>query len=296
MLLAEAFKKKNYKIVIRTSKRQANHLCKNIIISNSFIKALKKGIKCEKGDLIISHGSPWIFPKSFLDRHKGNIYNIHNRPLPKHRGAGGFSWQILMNEKESALCMHRISNQIDAGTIVFFKKYFLPLSAKYPWEYEQLENETFKKLLNKIVNCLLQKKQKQKKQINKNSFYWPRLYAPLNAWIDWNWSLKSILLFIRAFASPYDGAKTFLKGTPFYIYDADIIKTKNKFHPFQKGLIFRKLKNQIYIAHPDGILKIKHFRCVKIPFLGDRLYTNAEIIEESLSRFKILPSGQTTKI
>ena len=39
-----------------------------------------------------------IFTQEFLDCFEGRIFNLHNSSLPKFRGAGGFTWQIMQGE------------------------------------------------------------------------------------------------------------------------------------------------------------------------------------------------------
>ena len=47
----------------------------------------------------------------------GHLYNLHNQPLPKFRGAGGSSWNILMGDREGGSSIHLLVPEIDAGPI-----------------------------------------------------------------------------------------------------------------------------------------------------------------------------------
>ena len=41
-----------------------------------------------------------------------------------------------------------------------------------------------------------------RKQLKKNSTYWPRIDTESHGWINWNWSGEEILNFIKAFDDP----------------------------------------------------------------------------------------------
>ena len=87
-----------------------------------------------------------------------------------------------------------------------------------------------------------------KKQINKNSTYWPRLSTEINGYIDWNMSTSNIIKFINAFDDPYEGCKTFLNKKVVYFKSVEIYKIEKNYHPFQKGLVFRINEKGIFIA------------------------------------------------
>ena len=70
-----------------------------------------------------SIGSAWIFKKNIIDIFKSRIYNIHGANLPSDRGGGGFSWQILKNNKNGFSCLHKINEKIDYGNIIKTSKF-----------------------------------------------------------------------------------------------------------------------------------------------------------------------------
>ena len=96
------------------------------------------------------------------------------------------------------------------------------------------------------------------KKIQKNgkSYYWPRLNSDKDGLINWDWTAKEVVDFIRAFSKPYNGSFSFLNKKKIRIFDAIFVKSKVKFHPFQNGLIFRFHKNYFYIANREHYIKI----------------------------------------
>ena len=69
-------------------------------------------------------------------------------------------------------------------------------------------------------------------------------------------NVDEIVNFIKAFSKPYNGAFTFLKGKKIRIFNAEKIKLKENFHPFQNGIIFRHYNFFIYIASGKYAIKI----------------------------------------
>ena len=106
------------------------------------------------------------------------------------------------------------------------------------------------------MDYLLKKKFNKKIQENNDSFYWPTLKADINGIINWNWSAKEIVDFIKAFSKPYNGAFCFLQKKKIKILNAEYYKSKIKFHPFQSGIIFRYHNNYFYVASKSHYIKI----------------------------------------
>ena len=62
-------------------------------------------------------------------------------------------------------------------------------------------------------------------------------------------------------------------------------KSKINFHPFQYGLIYKKIKNEIYVASKKGgvIIDISNIKNKK-GFLGKRLLTTNKTLDKSLEQ------------
>jgi methionyl-tRNA formyltransferase len=217
---------------------------------------LKKYIN--KDTLGISINSIWKFDKSTINLFQGKLYNYHAADLPTERGAGVITWRILMKKKKYAsINIHEVSEEFDTGKIVKSKKFILPNDKKMPYEQLSLIQKNEKLFLEKFLKDFLNKKKFYKiKQSNKNSYYWPRLNSDVDGLINWSWTAVEIIDFIIGFSKPFNGAFSFLSGTKVRIFNAKKIKLKEKFHPFQNGIIFRLHKNFFYVAVGKYALKI----------------------------------------
>tara|TARA_B100000575_G_scaffold185906_1_gene149692 strand:+ start:31 stop:1032 length:1002 start_codon:yes stop_codon:yes gene_type:complete len=224
--------------------------------------------------IILSLNSIWFFNKSILKKYK-NVFNYHNADLPTQRGAGCHSWRIMMNSFSTSINFHRLQSKIDQGPIILRKKINIPKYIINLQDYynhiKKIEIDFFKKFLKEINK----RKIKSKKQSNSKSFYFPWLKTKRNGYIDWSWDTKHILTFSHAFDKPFQGISTFHKGKKINLKKAKFVDKKVNFHPFQYGLVYRKLANKIYVATKSGGISFEYSIGFKHKIkLGDRLYTD----------------------
>ena len=306
VLLSELIKislNKKINCVVFTSPRHAKEtILKNLTFKNFLkskkinfyitrkinIKKLKK-YTINKKCIGFSIGSAWIFKKNIIDIFKSRIYNIHGANLPSDRGGGGFSWQILKNNKNGFSCLHKINEKIDYGNIIETSK-FSSRSFNNPIDWQKKYIKVSADMFKKNLSNLFTRKIISKKQSKTHSTYWPRLDTEIHGWINWSWSGNDIVNFIKAFGDPYAGAHTLLNNEKIYLKNCKFKKIQ-KFHPFQFGIITNKTKNSIAVIVKDGIIKIKNvyekngkkkkFRKLKV---GDRLFSPNKKLNAALTK------------
>ena len=69
-------------------------------------------------DLIFSGGFPWRIPADVLALPRLGAINVHDAPLPRHRGPNATGWAFRGGDTETALTIHRITREFDAGPIL----------------------------------------------------------------------------------------------------------------------------------------------------------------------------------
>ena len=300
--------KLGWRVVLRTGTRFLGSL-KNlseetlVLHGDDLDKLMEEGGMPIVGDIGFSFSAPWIFKRNTIDLFNHSLFNIHNQPLPKFRGGGGSSWQILMNERRSGVCVHRITTKVDVGEIYARVDFDVPEDLKYPFEFEEYVGIQAKKLIENFLPRLLNGEvlfPERSIDFELNSEYWPRLSTNVHGWINWSWNLDQIKLFCDAFSKPHSGAKTMLNGVEVRILKVGALGIKNKFHPFQTGLIYRKTNEGLFVAHPDGVLILQEYLTESHGLtvrLGDRLYTPFEKINDAMAtRVQYLPSGELIKL
>ena len=292
-----------WKVIVRTGSRFLNSLQGldqydiKIFCGDSLTELMQEGGLPVNNDMGISFSAPWIIPSKIIDLFNGRLYNLHNQPLPKFRGGGGASWNILMGHREGGCCIHLLTPAIDAGIIFAMKKFTYPVSYCSPSDFDKLVTEEAVKMIREWLPKLLENSDPGYpiENDNNNSEYWPRLNTDIHGWIDWKWRLNDIFAFCNAFSFPYSGAKTMINEKVINLLSVSIVIQKNWFHPFQVGIIYKIINNHLYVAHPDGTLVIEHYTIDDDNFkfrLGDRLFTPSERLEKALSvRIQYAPSG-----
>jgi methionyl-tRNA formyltransferase len=259
-----------------------------IVVETKLSEAMSAGPAQQRGDIGLSFGAPWIFTHEWLAPWDGFIFNVHGRPLPRHRGAGGASWLIMMQEREGMAAIHELTAGIDEGPIVASERFTYPPQAVLPLHFDEEDCRRTEALLRLWLPQAFSGKVERRSQGEDEATYWPRLSTKVHGWIDWSWTAQEIASFCRAFDQPYEGAKTFVRGAEIALRNAEIVDLRPH-HPFQAGLIFRVQDGSADVAARNGSLRFTPARRVR---LGDRFITPAAVLEQALaSRISYLPSG-----
>lgn len=230
----------------------------------------------------------WLVRQEVIDLFGGRLYNYHNARLPEERGAAAYSWKILSQSRKGGLAIHKVEKKFDTGDIVICREFIFPEECRIPADYylymNGIEDKLFSEFMDKVDSGGFMP---ARKQIENNSFYWPRLNTDANGYINWDWSARDVELFINAFDDPYEGASTFIEGRKVRIKKCVSEKVKNNFHPFQAGIVFRQQRESIFVICNGGYLTIKdvfdeHGKRINDKIrLGSRFYTPYSYLEEA---------------
>ena len=256
-------------------------------------KIIKKFIT--KNSFGLSVNSIWIFNQEIINLFNGRFYNYHGSRLPQGRGAGTYSWKILMENYEGGLTIHQVEAKIDVGNIIKQHKFNFPKTCKVSADYYKYMEKIEPKFFGQFFDSLLKNSIfKLKKQSHKDSSYWPRLDTYMHGLINWAWSAKEIELFVKAFSDPHPGASTYINGEKFFFKKCVFKKSHYKFHPFQAGLVFRKFNNKLFVATTDGSLEVSELinkngdDVIPKIKLGHRFFTPQSELEKSLTTKSIV--------
>jgi|GEM_PF-2515475 len=263
---------------------------------------LSEALQLKGAAIGCSFGAPYIFRRDVIDRFKGCLLNSHGAPLPEFKGGGGFSWRILQGDSRGASLMHRVSEGVDEGEVVFYRAFEFDAGERCPADFQDRQLREDRSallpwLLDVIDGQVISKSQSYEALPQPvRSSYFPRLSTDLHAYIDWSWGLADLERFVRAFSYPYGGARTFLNGTGLRlraIHSTSICQH----HPFLRGLITDMSANHVEVASVGGLLRIERREVVADTGsirlrVGDRFVTPSSCLEHAMaSRVVFGPSG-----
>lgn len=236
----------------------------------------------------ISFGAAWIFQKDYIERFGGKLLNLHGARLPQDRGGGGFSWRILMDHRLSCSMLHQITPGIDDGPIVDFEEFVFPSQCRIPLDFERFALEKNGGFLKSFFEkCEQRYTFSLKPQTAYLGTYWPRLSTLHHGIVDWRWSSLEIDRFICAFDEPYPGASSFIQQTKVFIRKSFVVNTDGSFHPFQRGIVYRKSGGVVFVACGDAAIAMGSitnmegtniYDRIKV---GDRFHTPVKYLEQA---------------
>lgn len=273
-------------------KNKINFVEKNNLKNTQF---LKDYLKKYPDSILLTTFCFFKINNQIIELFKNRIFNYHLGKIPEQVGASATFWHMMTRQKFTAITFHRITDELDAGEVLYERKFNMKNTNYSLSEFYELVRKNEKIAIEQFLDMILDKKKlKIIKKSQKNKIYMPRLNTPIHGYIDWKWKAKDISSFARVFDKPYMGASTFLSEKKIYLRNVSDHRSKMKFHPFQYGIIFNKDKKNIYIACDKGFIKAEIFNKEKkinlsTIILGTRLYTD----QHHLDNAKKLRSAHT---
>lgn len=209
-------------------------------------------------DLLISCHCSRIVAKEIFSVPKFGAVNLHPSLLPKYRGMSPQHWPIINGDKETAVTIHEMKEDVDAGVIL----------KQIPVMIE--ENETVFELQNKMIpvyrqafsELLAEYKSGTVKRIEQKpvkEIYYGKFY-PEYALINLRQTKQSVKNLVRAVTHPYCGA-----GYQHYIVwavkEVDKNLEKNMMKKHSRCGLYTENKN-LYLRLFDGILHITDYSII----------------------------------
>lgn len=207
-------------------------------------------------DVLLSVNYLYLINDNLISLPKKFAINLHGSLLPKYRGRTPHVWAIINNEKNTGVTAHLISAECDAGDIV--DQVLIPIEendtgndilVKYTKEYPVIVEKILAKIKNSNLSAVAQNHELA-------TYYGKR--TPEDGLINWSWHKERIRNWIRAQASPYPGAFSFINGVKFTIDKLSYSEFGYNFEePDGKVLA---IDPKIIIKTPNGAVAIDCYR------------------------------------
>jgi len=242
-------------------------------------------IEQNDSNIVMVLGWRSIIPESFLARFGGLVFNMHTADLPRFRGAGGFSWQVLHNINEVCITFHQMTAKLDAGDIWFQSRATISEEKVYPQSvlterFNLCRNTAFPQLVSYLTSA--KEIELRAQQIDDVEFY-PILNTPTNGLIDFSWNVEAVESFIRAFSYPYPGASFQYADKVFRVRESTVMRKEQYVHPFCLGLLANVTKAGIHVLLENGVLRFENITDetgTEVPFdrfrVGNRFFNTPE--------------------
>lgn len=219
-------------------------------INDARIKAKLKELE---PDFIFVFGWSQIIDKEILKIPKSGCLGTHPSILPRNRGSAAIPWQILNNEKISAVTLFYLEEGLDSGDIVA-QEIFEVDGDETAESFYQKVIEAGKKSIQKNLHLLLKGEAKRTPQNHLLATYLGRR-TPEEGIINWSHDNEHIYKLIRAVGKPYLGAYTYYNYKKIIILEAEPSRQTNYCGTI--GSILEKLDDGVLVQTGRGLLKIK---------------------------------------
>lgn len=237
-------------------------------------------------------GEAWSFSPAIIAKFGGRLLDFMGIPHPRYRGGAHYTWMILRDDKGMAANLQVINADMvqgehDTGEIVASAAYTLTAGAQTPADYFTEASRQEAAFVRRFLEDVRAKKKFPLAVPDETkSLFLPRLHTATHGWVDWRWSGADIARFVRAFDSPYPGARTMLDGETVIVRQARALADEAPFHPFISGMVTRVLGNLATVATTSGHLELLVLSTDGKPAAvkpGQRLHTPVEQLERAMT-------------
>jgi|GEM_PF-5900035 len=193
-------------------------------------------------------------PDVVLEAFAGRLLNLHAGDLPRYRGAGGGSWQVLNDETKISAHIQQMQAELDRGPLLLVETEALP-NQPWPRDVKAAAARAAERSVLRLAQAIAAGDTLPlSAQDESAALYFPRLSTAQNGWINFTWPANAIERFIRAFSDPYPGAAFRLAGAIYRVRCASLRAPPVALHPFCAGLIVNRTAQSLDVATHDGVL------------------------------------------
>jgi methionyl-tRNA formyltransferase len=203
-------------------------------------------------DCVIVSSYDRILPAWVLARRP--FVNVHYSPLPRYRGRANVNWAILNGETSTAISIHALEGDLDAGRILFQQEIPIGPSDTVADLYDRLNSIQARELGRAIVRHL--SGDPGLMQNGEPSYGCTRL--PRDGEIDWQQPTAAIDALIRALVGPFPGAFTFLHGRRLTVWKAVPVNDAPRYAGRVPGRIVAasRANGHVDVLTGDGVLRL----------------------------------------
>jgi methionyl-tRNA formyltransferase len=180
--------------------------------------------------------------------------NVHYSPLPQYRGRANVNWAILNGEPHTAISVHALESDLDAGRLLYQE--LLPIGPHDTVAdlYERLNAIQGRELGPAVVRHLAG--DPGRAQDGTPTYGCTRL--PRDGEIDWRQPTAAIYALVRALDKPFPGAFTHIHGRRMVIWRAMPVDDAPRYAGRVPGRVvgLSRTKGHVDVLTGDGVLRL----------------------------------------
>lgn len=189
-------------------------------------------------------------PPEILHLPPKGCLNLHPSLLPRYRGGAPIQWALMRRETETGNTTMFLSEEWDAGDIIYQEREPIRPEDNYGALSERLARKGALLMLRTVLDVargVAPRSAQDESQVT-----WARLIKPKHKVIDWSRPAAEIHGQVRGL-SPSPGARTTYRGTLWRILRTEVLSAPGQGPP---GTITDTSFNTIRVSSGDGLLEI----------------------------------------
>lgn len=201
-----------------------------------------------KPDLLVVCAYGLILPEALLNIPKYGAINIHPSKLPRWRGAAPIQRAIMAGDKETSVCIIKMTKELDQGDIILEQNLVIDKDMTAS-KLHDITAEIGAELTLKAIELIAAEEHEAVPQAQEGVTYAAKIQKSESI-IDFNKSGEEIINLIRGLAD-YPAAYMEFRGKRLKIFSAEFIKSSSQDEP---GTV-TFAKDILTITCSDGLIK-----------------------------------------
>jgi methionyl-tRNA formyltransferase len=184
-------------------------------LADTSVAAIEGAIRNLAPDCVVVSSYDRILPPSLLASCR--FVNVHYAPLPEYRGRATVNWAILNRRADTAITIHVLVAELDAGPILYQQRVPIGRHDTVTDLYVRL-NELQRAHLASAVERHLAGDPGTPQDARAATYACARV--PADGEIDWSRPTEEVYALVRALTHPFPGAFTYVDGRRLIVWRA----------------------------------------------------------------------------
>jgi methionyl-tRNA formyltransferase len=224
------------------------------VLTQTTVAAVEAAVRELRPECVVVASYDRILPPALLARCR--FVNVHYAPLPEYRGRATVNWAIIAGRPETALTIHVLVPELDAGPILFQERVPIGPHDTVGDLYERL-NELQRVHLAAVVERHLDGDPGTPQDEALATYGCTRV--PADGEIDWARPADEVYALVRALGDPYPGAFTHHDGRRLVVWRAAPAVSPRRWAGRVPGRVVGRSADEgwVDVLTGDGVLRLE---------------------------------------